>query len=142
MASARIAVSNRVLSPASSPFLMWVKWRVKPVQSSTSSNSSVILTRGKRLQACCIKMPASGGTELVSGVILRPVSVMTASGSSSAPASRLTVSSCCSRNRRRAWRYWPQSVLISNGNVPVFFSAANFAGGSRYSSKSLNWRDP
>src|SRR2546427_4541797 len=49
MPSARIVVSNKVLSLAVSPVFRCVKCRVKPVHSSTSISSSVILTCGSSI---------------------------------------------------------------------------------------------
>ncbi len=61
IASPRIADSSNVLSLASAPSFKWVKW-LKPVQSSTSISSSVILMRGSNwlvwsISACARSAP-------------------------------------------------------------------------------------
>ncbi len=70
IASPRIADSSNVLSLASAPSFKWVKWRLKPVQSSTSISSSVILMRGQSNRPVwSISACARSGTAASSGVI-------------------------------------------------------------------------
>jgi hypothetical protein len=105
MPSARIVVSSKVLSLAVSPVFRCVKCRVKPVHSSTSISSSVILTCGSSAADWSIKACAVSGTAASSGVIFRPDSVMMASGRSLAAAIWLTVENCCSSNSSRSCKY-------------------------------------
>jgi hypothetical protein len=138
IASAKIAVNRSVLSWALSPLLMWVKCRLNPVQRSTSSSRSVILTRGRSIAVWSISAWAVSGTAASSGVIFKPDSVMIASGSPLAVARRLTVSSCSSSTRTRSCRYSSTSVATASGTSLARLSAAKVSTGTRYSSKFLN----
>ncbi|TED93098.1 hypothetical protein IPC1510_32750 [Pseudomonas aeruginosa] len=131
MASPRIAVSSSVRSFACAPSFRCVKWRVKPVHSSTSISSSVILMRGSSWLVWSISACAVLGTAESSGVIFSPDSVRMASGSSLSFASRVTVASCSSSSCKRSSRYWSLFGLIASGSACSRLSAANFSGGSR-----------
>ena len=120
-------VSNRFLSLAGSPDFRCAKCRVKPVHSSTSSSSSVILTCGRIICRLVDQPQAVSGTAASSGVIFKPDSVMMASGSSLAVAIRLTVASCVSSSVSRSFRYRLQSVATASGNSLACQRLANFA---------------
>ena len=103
----------------------------------------MILRCGSSIAVWSIMACAASGTAASSGVIFRPDAVvMMASGKSLAAAMRLTVASCASNNSNRSCRYWSQSVATASGNSLASFKVANFSTGTRYSSKSLNWREP
>jgi hypothetical protein len=142
MPSARMMLSSSVRSSTMSPLLRCTNWLVKPVQSSTSISSSVILTCGSIEAAWLINAWAASGTVASNGVIFRPDSVMIASGNSLAAAMRLTTASCSPSSDSRSCRYCSQSAVTASGRSPACLRAANFAAGMRYSSKSLNWREP
>nr|AVR61938.1 hypothetical protein p634-1_00315 [Escherichia coli] len=131
IASPRIADSSNVLSLASAPSFKWVKWRLKPVQSSTSISSSVILMRGSNWLVWSISACARSGTAASSGVIFSPDSVRMASGSSLSLARRVTVANCSSSSCKRSSRYWSLFGLIARGRACSRLSAANFSAGSR-----------
>ncbi|AAS76285.1 hypothetical protein BVL39_07815 [Escherichia coli] len=116
---------------ASAPSFKWVKWRLKPVQSSTSISSSVILMRGSNWLVWSISACARSGTAASSGVIFSPDSVRMASGSSLSLARRVTVANCSSSSCKRSSRYWSLFGLIARGRACSRLSAANFSAGSR-----------
>ncbi len=126
-----IVVNSKVLSLAVSLVFRCVKWRVKPVHSSTSISNSVILRCGSSIAVWSIMACAASGTAASSGVIFRPDAVvMMASGKSLAAAMRLTVASCASNNSNRSCRYWSQSVATASGNSLASFKVANFSTGT------------
>ena len=120
------------------PSFKWVKWRLKPVQSSTSISSSVILMRGSNWLVWSISACARSGTAASSGVIFSPDSVRMASGSSlsnrAGDGGQLLV-----QQLQTLFRYWSLFGLIARAGPARARVRRTSSAGSRWSSKSKSF---
>ena len=78
-----------------------------------------------------MRLAASSGTELVSGVILNPVVVMTVSGKLSVLANPSMVANRSSSKRNLFSMYLSQGTDRFNGNSLLLFRVINSVGGNK-----------